>query len=169
MSNVIKAVFDGSTKSIVTKPQYMWAKGQILLIQGLELPDAFRVNISNTLNGMSKTQIVESNIVSIPNKYFTTGKNIHVWIVVSSGDSDSTIKYDIEISIITASQPEDYEVSDDDVDIITRAINALNEATTVLNDATARIDSAVTKMETLAFDINKSGELEYTYEEGGEQ
>lgn len=169
MSNVIKAVFDGSAKSIVTQPQYMWARGQIVLISGIDLPETFRANISNTTDGLSKTQICDSNIVAIPDKYFTTGKNIYIWIVVSSGDSDSTIKYDIEIPIITASQPEDYEVSDDDVDIITRAINALNEATTALNDATARIDSAVTKMETLAFDINKSGELEYTYEEGGEQ
>jgi hypothetical protein len=167
MSNVIKAVFDGSTKSIVTKPQYMWAKGQILLIQGLELPDAFRVNISNTLNGMSKTQIGESNIVSIPNKYFTTGKNIYVWIVVS-GEDDVTIKYDIEIPILTAGEPEDYDPTDEQADIITQAISALSTAINALNSATERVDSAVTKMESLVFEINSVGELEYTYEERGE-
>lgn len=167
MSNVIKAVFDGSTKSIVTKPQYMWAKKQILLIEGLELPEAFRANIANKPDGISKTQIGESNIVYIPDKFFTTGKNIYVWIVVS-GEDDVTIKYDIEIPILTAGEPEDYDPTGEQADIITQAISALSTAINALNSATERVDSAVTKMESLAFEINGVGELEYTYEERGE-
>ena len=167
MSNVIRAVFDGTSRSVVTEPQYMWAKGQILLIEGLELPDAFRANISNTLNGVSKTQIGESNIVSIPDNFFTTGENIYIWIVVS-GEDDVTIKYDIEIPILAAGEPENYDPTDDQADIITQAISALSTAINALNSATERVDSAVTKMESLVFEINSVGELEYTYEEGGE-
>jgi len=47
MSNVIRAVFSGGARSVVTEAQYMWSKGQILLIEGLDLPTAFRVYFSN--------------------------------------------------------------------------------------------------------------------------
>ena len=72
MSNVIRAVFSGGARSVVTTPQYMWSKGQILLIEGLDLPTAFRVYFSNKKKGkgVSKPVLGQYNVCLIPDEYF---------------------------------------------------------------------------------------------------
>ena len=42
MSNVIRAVFSGGARSVVTTPQYMWSKGQILLMSALSRMNTLR-------------------------------------------------------------------------------------------------------------------------------
>ena len=169
MSNVIKAVFDGSTKSIVTKPQYMWSKGQILLIEGLDLPTAFRVYFSNKKkgNGVSKPVLGQYNVCLIPDEYFEKNKNIKAWVMVV-GEDHREIEYDIEIPIIDTSKTEDEDPDSTEINIVDQAITALNNAISALNEATERVEGAVVKIDTLAFSINNVGELEYSYEEGSE-
>lgn len=160
MSNIIKATFGSGETSVVTTPQYMFARGQILQIEGLELPSVYRVNISNAPTGSSKTQIGTVDGVIIPDVFFTAGKPIYAYIMLSSGDDDREIKYDITIPVLDATEPEDDTPTEEETSIITQAINALNEAVT-------RIDGAVEKIETLTFRINEVGEL--IEQTGGEE
>lgn len=165
MSNIITATFDSGETSVVTTPQYMWAKGQILQIDGLDLPSVYRVNFSNSASGQAKTQIGTADGVIIPNVFFTTGKDIYAWVVLTASDSAEEIEYDIQIPILDASEPEDTETTDEEETIITQAINQLSNAIDALNTATATVGAAVTKLDTLLFTINGTGELIYTYEE----
>ena len=158
MSNIITATFADGDTSIVTAEQYMYARGQILKVEGLELPSVYRVNFSNSPTGDSKTQIGTADGVIIPDVYFVSGKPIYAYIMLTSGE-DREIKYDITIPILQATEPEDDTPTSEQSSIIDQAINALAEATTALTEATARIGSAVEKIETLTFRINEVGEL----------
>lgn len=158
MSNIITATFADGDTSVVTAEQYMYARGQILKVEGLELPSVYRVNFSNSPTGDSKTQIGTADGVIIPDVYFVSGKPIYAYIMLTSGD-DREIKYDITIPILQATEPEDDTPTSEQSSIIDQAINALAEATTALTEATARIGSAVEKIETLTFRINEVGEL----------
>ena len=159
MSNVIIATFADGDTSVVTAEQYMYARGQILRVEGLELPSVYRVNFSNSPTGDSKTQIGTADGVIIPDVYFTTGKPIYAYIMLNTGDDDREIKYDITIPVLNATEPEDDTPTEEQTTIINQAITALAEATTALNDAVTRIDGAVEKIETLTFRINEVGEL----------
>ena len=158
MSNIITATFADGDTSVVTAEQYMYARGQILKVEGLELPSVYRVNFSNSPTGDSKTQIGTADGVIIPDVYFVSGKPIYTYIMLTSGE-DREIKYDITIPILQATEPEDDTPTSEQSSIIDQAINALSAATTALNAAVTRIDGAVEKIETLTFRINEVGEL----------
>lgn len=169
MSNIITAVFDDGETSVVTESQYMWATGQILQIDGIDLPSIYRVHFSNSASGQAKTQIGTSDGVIIPNVFFTTGKDIYAWVMVTSSDSAEEIEYDIHIPVLEASEPEDTTTTDEEQSIITQAINQLSSAVDALNTATATVGAAVTKLDTLLFNINDTGELVYSYESEDEE
>lgn len=165
MSNVITATFNSGETSVITEAQYQWATGQILVLDGIELPSVYRVVFSNSSTVQGKTQIGTDDGVIIPDVYFTTGKNIHAWVLLSEDDDDSEYEYDVTIPIATASEPEDDETTTEQESIITQAINQLATAITALNTATESMSAAVTKIDTLLFNINSQGELVYTYGE----
>ena len=150
MSNVIRAVFSGGARSVVTEAQYMWSKGQILLIEGLDLPTAFRVYFSNKKKGkgVSKPVLGQYNVCLIPDEYFEKNKNIKAWVMVV-GEDHREIEYDIEIPIIDTSKTEDEDPDSSEVSIVDQAINALNDAVQTVTDATEKIESMTVSSETL--------------------
>lgn len=150
MSNVIRAVFSGGARSVVTEAQYMWAKGQILLIEGLDLPTAFRVYFSNKKKGkgVSKPVLGQYNVCLIPDEYFEKNKNIKAWAMVV-GEDHREIEYDIEIPIIDTSKTEDEDPDSAEINIVDQAITALNDAAQTVADATEKIESMTVSSETL--------------------
>lgn len=48
--NIIRAVF-GSGRETRTAPVYQYDYGQVLILDGLTLPDAYEVHFSNTSGG----------------------------------------------------------------------------------------------------------------------
>ena len=150
MSNVIRAVFSGGARSVVTEAQYMWSKGQILLIEGLDLPTAFRVYFSNKKKGkgVSKPVLGQYNVCLIPDEYFEKNKNIKAWVMVV-GEDHREIEYDIEIPIIDTSKTEDEDPDSSEISIVDQAINALNDAVQTVTDATEKIESMTVSSETL--------------------
>lgn len=169
MSNIITATFGENETSVVTEQQYMYATGQVLQFDGLDLPSAYRVNFSNSESGSSTTQIGTSDGVEIPDVFFTTGKNIYAWVMLSTDDDDTEIEYDVEIPIIRAAEPEDSTATTEQVTIINQAINALADALDDFETATSTVEAAVNKLSTLTFEINDNGELIYTYDEEGSE
>ena len=150
MSNVIRAVFSGGARSVVTEAQYMWSKGQILLIEGLDLPTAFRVYFSSKKKGkgVSKPVLGQYNVCLIPDEYFEKNKNIKAWVMVV-GEDHREIEYDIEIPIIDTSKTEDEDPDSSEVSIVDQAINALNDAVQTVTDATEKIENMTVSSETL--------------------
>ena len=73
MGNIVKAKLRDDTQTIIAGTLYQYDYGQILKIDGLELPDAYEVHFANRLFGEdATTQIGNAAGVRIPDIYLTT-------------------------------------------------------------------------------------------------
>lgn len=159
MSNIITATFGEGETSVVTAPKYMYAKGQILKFEGIDLPNAYRVQFANSKNEDAKAQLGTSDGVIIPDVYFTTGKNIYAWVMLQTGETDVEIEYDVKIPILETSEPEDETPTQEQMTIINQMMNGLSDAIDALNTATSQFGEALESIDNLQFRINEIGEL----------
>ena len=126
--NIITASF-GSLRSVTTAPAWQYDYGQILQIEGLDLPSVFEVHFANSPHsGTATTQIGQDGAVSIPDAYLTSGADVYAWIFLHEADTDGETEYSIRIPvkdrpIASDTQPDPVEQS-----AITQAIAALNDA-----------------------------------------
>jgi hypothetical protein len=129
MSNVLKVSFCKKQK-ITSKPLYQYDYGQILKFVDLKLPAAYEVHFSNHEHGESTTALATSNEVTIPDMYFTSGRDIYVWIYLHTGADDGETEYQITIPIIKRAAISDEQPTEEEETIINQTIAALNAAVT---------------------------------------
>ena len=126
--NVITAVFD-ECNNAQTDTVFQYDYGQILKVEGVDLPQAYEVHFSNErYNGETTTQIGNADGVTIPDAYLTSGKMIYAFIFLHEGNDDGETEYVITIPV--ARRPEIGDDVPDPVEqsAITQAIAALNTA-----------------------------------------
>lgn len=125
MSNIVTANFI-NTRSIVTEEIWQWNYGQILRIQGLNLPRAVEVHFS--INSLSKTRIGTTidNVtdVAIPDGVLEESGRLRVYLYMHTGDDDGETEYEITIPVKARAEPEAYD-SDDDETALREAIALL--------------------------------------------
>ena len=128
MNHITTARF--STGRTTTTPHlWQYDYGQLLKIEGLELPVAYEVHFSNEeIIGTSKTSIGDENGVIIPDEYLLSGKHIHAWIFLHDEETDGETEYKILIPVKKRAKPTDIEPTPVQHDVITQAIAALNSA-----------------------------------------
>lgn len=96
-TNIVTAKFCNSRRT-TTRAITQYDYGQILRIEGIELPDAYEVDFSNNqYKGDSKPQIGNSSGVKIPEEYIKTGQDIYAFIFLHAGASDGETFYWIRI------------------------------------------------------------------------
>ena len=122
---------------------YQWDYGQILAIEGLELPATFEVHFCNEGDATATTQIGTDNQVTIPDTYLTTGKDIFAYIYLHTGESDGETEYKIKIPVRARQQPSDTPPTPEQQSAITEAIAALNAAVTECNAAVSHYPKIV--------------------------
>ena len=125
-NNIVTALF-GELRYCTTVAKWQYDYGQILKIEGVDLPAAYEVHFSNDLYGESTTQIGDENGVTIPDTYFTTGQMIYAWIYLHTENDGETV-YVVRIPVRKRASIEDYNPTDEQQDAITQAIAALNRA-----------------------------------------
>jgi hypothetical protein len=96
----------------------------------LNLPAAYEVHFSNYEHGESTTVLATSNEVTIPDMYFTSGRDIYVWVYLHAGDSDGETEYQVNIPIIKRASISGEEPTTEEASIINQTIAALNAAVT---------------------------------------
>ena len=89
----------------------------ILRIEGIDLPETFRVDFANDITGSSKSMIGENSEVKIPYEYFVPGSNIHCWVVAIGEDYSTTI-YHILIPVDLRAEPSVEEPTEEEVSLI---------------------------------------------------
>ena len=125
MSNITTVTF---TDSIVTsaEPLYAFDYGQILEIEGLELPATFEVHFCNPGDSGTTTQIGTNNQVEIPDTYLTNNKGVVAYIYLHTGANDGETEYQINIPVRKRPEPSDEPPTPAQQSAITEAIAALN-------------------------------------------
>lgn len=112
-----------------TNPLWQWDYGQILKINGLDLPEAYQVHFSNDhVCGTSITMIGDADGVLIPDELLQTGMYVYAFIYLHEGDSDGETEYKITIPVSRRPQPSDEEPTPIEQSAIDQAIAALNAA-----------------------------------------
>ena len=127
MSNVITVVFAGET-FLTTERLWKGDYGQILNIQGLELPEYYEVHFASTRDGTPQVEIGTSAGVSIPNKFLMATGYIYAWLFLHEGETDGETKYQIKIPVEDKGIPIDPETPEEKT-AVQQAIEALNEET----------------------------------------
>lgn len=127
MSNIVIANFI-NTRSIVTEEIWQWNYGQILRIQGLNLPRAVEVHFS--MGSSSKTRIGTTTDdvtdVVIPDSLIEQAGRLKAYVYLHVGDDDGETEYEITVPVKARAEPEEYDAEEE--------YTALREAITLLQN-----------------------------------
>lgn len=119
MNNVTTATFTGSGRKAEACPLFQYDFGQILKIEGLELPPLYEVDFGNDRSsGTSITVLGDADGVEIPNQLLETGEYVFAWIVLHEGEDDRETEYMVEIPVIRRAEPSDEEPTPEQMTII---------------------------------------------------
>lgn len=130
MENRIITVTFKDSNTATANGVRQWDYGQILRIQGLQLPTAVEVHFalidskdSVTRIGTTKDGVTD---VVIPDSMIEAGKNIFAYVYLRDSESGQT-EYEIKIVVTTRAKPEAFDTPEDK-ELFAQAIEAVNEA-----------------------------------------
>lgn len=128
-NKIVTAIFKDSTHTKVSDV-WQWDYGQILRIQGLDLPTAVEVDfaVSGASESISRIGMTKDGVtdVMIPDSLIETGKNLVAYIYLRDSASGNT-EYQIDMLVTKRAKPEAYDTPEDK-ELFGQAIEAVNEA-----------------------------------------
>ena len=115
-------------KTYVTASRYMEDYGQVLKIEGIDLPSVYQVDFSNSLlRGTSKTMLGNADGVAIPDEYISTGRDVYAFLYLT-GDMWGRTIATIRIPNKTRPKRTDEIPTPTEQSVIDQTIAALNDA-----------------------------------------
>lgn len=126
--NVTYAYFANGKNTVVTSNLWQYDYGQILVISGVTLPQAFEVQFCNRGDGTTISQVGGNNAVYIPDQFLQNPEWIDAYIYLHTGEEDGETVYKISIPVRERPEPSDITPTPVQQDVITETIAALNEA-----------------------------------------
>lgn len=141
--NIVRASFIfGRTAN--TRSLYQWDYGQVLKLEGLDLPDAYTVHFANQpMSGNAKTQVGGADGVDIPDEYLTTGLPVYAWVYLHTGADDGETVYSVTIPVTKRPQPTEEPPTPQQQGAIDTAIAALNEGVTTVEGIAEAIPQTI--------------------------
>lgn len=110
-----------------TTPLCQYDYGQILVLNGIELPSAYEVHFANSINsGTSITQIGNADGVSIPDELLKNPFDIYAWLYLHAGEDDGETVLVITIPVKQRAKVTNTPPTPVQQDAITEAIAELN-------------------------------------------
>jgi len=128
MTNIVTAAFETGSTSAIANALYQWDYGQVLRLEGVDLPGTYEVHFANQPGGLSKTALGNADGVPILDEYLTTGKPVYAWVYVHTGDSDGETVYMVTIPVIPRARPTDQPATPQQQTAISQALALLNGA-----------------------------------------
>ena len=128
-NRIVTAVF-GDSNTAKVSDVWQWDYGQVLRIQGLDLPTAVEVDfaVSGASESISRIGTTKDGVtdVMIPDSLIETGKNLVAYIYLRDSESGNT-EYQIDMFVAKRAKPEAYNTPDDK-EMFGKAIEAVNKA-----------------------------------------
>jgi len=123
-------------RKVTTEPVFRWNHGMVLKFIGVTLPDNYRVDFSNTLNGTAKSQMgTAANGVVIPDEYFMPGQTIFAWVVLSPTENSAITEFQVSIPIDPKAKATGIDPAPQQESVIDQAISAMNTTIAKANEA----------------------------------
>lgn len=168
MSNTTTATFTaGQTAAVADTRLLQWAYGQVLRLEGLELPATYQVDFSNTeYCGSSIPAVGNAQGVQIPNKLLSTGLNVYafIWLIDATG---GRTQYRVTIPVTPRPAPELPDPSPEEDSAIAEAIAALNSAVEQTRQSAADAADSAGAAAGSALDAEDSATLAESWAVGG--
>lgn len=156
-TNIVTAKFN-NTRRATTRPITQYDYGQILRIEGIELPATYEVDFSNNEHtGDSKPQLGSASGVHIPEEYIKTGKDIYAFVYLHTGAEDGETFYWIKIPNELRPMRTNEEPTPEEQSVITETIAALNAGVKTVEDIAEGMDAQI---ETALQEAKESGEFD---------
>lgn len=145
-NKIVTAIFKDSTHTKVSDV-WQYDYGQILRIQGLDLPTAVEVDFavagaSESIARIGTTKDGVTDVV-IPDSLIETGKNLVAYIYLRDSASGNT-EYQIDMLVTKRAKPEAYDTPEDK-ELFGQAIEAVNAAADRAEKAGKTAQEAATK------------------------
>lgn len=139
--NIITVRFGRSNKITASPINYKFDEKQILVIDGLELPEYYEVDFCNLGDDKTITMIGNSEGVQIPDDYLTTGLPIKAYIVIF-GQTEGAVETRYEITIPVNERPErtDMQPTPAEQQQIDSIISAINDTLDELEAGVEHVD-----------------------------
>jgi hypothetical protein len=141
---ILQADYNGSNP-VYTKSVYQYDYGQILKLEGIELPTSYEVHFSNEIEGESTTVIGDENGVAIPDVYLTTGEPVYAWLYLHTGETDGETVLEIMIPVKKRAAKTDETPTPIQQDVITQTMAALNSAVNNVESIAESIPGTLTE------------------------
>ena len=142
-TNIVTAKFN-NTRRATTRPITQYDYGQILRIEGIELPATYEVDFSNNEHtGDSKPQLGSASGVHIPEEYIKTGKDIYAFVYLHAGAEDGETFYWIKIPNELRPMRTSEEPTPEEQSVITETIAALNAGVKTVEDIADGLDEQI--------------------------
>lgn len=126
----------GQNEVTITRPLTQYDYGQVLMFDGVTLPEAYEVVFSNsdTSDATGKSQIGDSEGVSIPDEFLVTGLPVYAWLFLHEAANDGRTVYKIKIPVRKRAEDVTNPPSEEEQTSISQAIVALNAAVQKVED-----------------------------------
>lgn len=133
-TNIVTASF-GTSRSVSTRRLYQYDYGQILQIEGVDLPSTYTVHFANKPNsGDAIIQIGDDNGVGIPDSLLETGEYVYAWVFLHVGENDGETMYMATIPVNRRARPTSDTPTPAQQDVIDTAIAALTSAKAAIDE-----------------------------------
>ncbi len=88
MNKTIVVFANGGTMATTQTALWQYDYGQILVIQGVQLPTSYEVQFCNTGDDTTITSVGDANGVVIPDQFLRSGETIYAYIYLHTGNAD---------------------------------------------------------------------------------
>lgn len=145
-NKIVTAIFKDSTHTKVSDV-WQYDYGQILRIQGLDLPTAVEVDfaVAGSSESIARIGTTKDGVtdVVIPDSLIETGNNLVAYIYLRDAESGNT-EYQIDMLVTKRAKPEAYD-RPEDKELFGQAIEAVNTAADRAEKARQTAQEAATK------------------------
>ena len=147
MGDMITAAFNDGEEYKMVSGLWQWDYGQILRIQGLNLPTAVEVDfaVAGASESVARIGTTKDGVtdVVIPDSLIETGKNLVAYVYLRDSESGNT-EYQIDMVVSKRAKPEAYDTPEDK-ELFGQAIEAVNKAAERAEKAGQTAQEAATK------------------------
>ena len=148
--NVTTAVIGSGCNTATAPPSLaQWDQGQVLKIEGVDLPSAYQVEFSTEYTRNAIPQIGDENGVALPNELLQRSAPITAYIVLHEGLNDREREYWITIYITPGTPPETITPDPEQMDVIDETIAALQAGVAAAEAAAESVQNMGVEAETL--------------------
>ena len=149
--NVTTAVIGSGCNTATATPSLaQWDQGQILKIEGVDLPAAYQVEFSTEYTRNAIQKIGNANGVAVPNELLQRSAPITAYIVLHEGENDRETEYWITIHITPRTPPETITPDPEEQSVIDETIAALQDGVAAAQAAAESVQNMGVEAETLA-------------------